>query len=280
MSNLDSKNHGWLYGKRPDAAPPKGVEDWRVVTSASRKGYPNHTDGAIRGIQLVSGLSTDELTAALGDGAKQEVLRLKLGEKTNPNWLHNRIAEELYGRREIDEEKLDEADANGAPPKEVMPDDTLEHSTTRVHMNGAPSEPPPSDAAPVARDMICESHPWLPWPHGKCGGPGCPVGAKDLLLRDRISGLQQAVKQRETMIADFYYATEDAPVKSAVHQIPDKRCPECVLKIGDADGTQVESANDFLEHGGHFDGCSRKRLVHKQNCRTRIDPECGICDCE
>ena len=101
---------------RPDAAPPKEGEGWRVVTNTSRKGYPHHTDGAIRGIQLVSGLSTDELTAALGDGAKQEVLRLKLGEKTNPNWLHNRIAEELYSRGEIDEEKLDEADTNGAPP--------------------------------------------------------------------------------------------------------------------------------------------------------------------
>ena len=61
------------------------------------------------------------------------------------------------------------------------------------------------------REMICEAHPWLPWPHGKCGGPGCPVTARDVLLRDRISGLSQAVKQRETIIADFYHATADAP---------------------------------------------------------------------
>ncbi len=39
-----------------------------------------------------------------------------------------------------------------APPKEVMPNDTLEHTRTGVHVNGAPSEPPPSDAAPVAED--------------------------------------------------------------------------------------------------------------------------------
>ena len=199
MSNLDSKNHGWLYGKRPDAAPALTNDDAHTLRNI------------VNGFEYEAGEEVRDFLLTLADK------------------IEKRVA---------------------------------------------------SDAAPVARDMICESHPWLPWPHGKCGGPGCPVGAKDLLLRDRISGLQQAVKQRETMIADFYYATEDAPVKSAVHQIPDKRCPECVLKIGDADGTQVESANDFLEHGGHFDGCSRKRLVHKQNCRTRIDPECGICDCE
>lgn len=23
-------------------------------------------------------------------------------------------------------------------------------------------------------DMVCEEHPWLPWPHGECGGPGMP----------------------------------------------------------------------------------------------------------
>ena len=72
-------------------------------------------------------------------------------------------------------------------------------------------------AAQKEGDMICESHPWLPWPHGKCGGPGCPIDARDVLFRDRISGLQQAVKQRETMIADFYYAhPEDAAPLAAV----------------------------------------------------------------
>ena len=101
-------------------------------------------------------------------------------------------------------------------------------------------------AGTTDREMICEAHPWLPWPHGKCGGPGCPVAAKDVLLRDRISGLRQAVKQRETIIADFYHATADVPpevteemealARKAVMRIKEElrhhethcKCPACV----------------------------------------------------
>lgn len=24
----------------------------------------------------------------------------------------------------------------------------------------------------VSRPCVCEEHPWLPWPHDDCGGPG------------------------------------------------------------------------------------------------------------
>jgi len=34
-------------------------------------------------------------------------------------------------------------------------------------------------ASSEARDMICEQHPELLWPHGDCAGPGCPLDAKD-----------------------------------------------------------------------------------------------------
>jgi hypothetical protein len=148
-----SKDPDMKWGKGPDAAPPK--EDWRVVTSASRKGYPQHTDGAIRGIQLVSSLSTDELAAALGDGTKQEVLRLKLGEKTNPSWLHSRIAEELYNRGEIDEEVLNRANENGAPTVAPPPSDECDHRwyyhDGARHCYGCPktvegAKPPPGGA--------------------------------------------------------------------------------------------------------------------------------------
>ena len=57
------------------------------------------------------------------------------------------------------------------------------------------------------------------------------------------------------LVGNLFAAIPNA--KADVHQIPDKRCPECVSKIGDVDGTQAENINDFLEHGGHFCGCSR-----------------------
>lgn len=60
-----------------------------------------------------------------------------------------------------------------------------------------------------------------------------------------------------------------------VHQIPDNRCPMCVGILANAtdegaDGTPVESANDHLEHGGHFFGCSKYRLP-RSSVRENIE---------
>ena len=63
-----------------------------------------------------------------------------------------------------------------------------------------------------------------------------------------------------------------------VHQIPDKRCPMCVgilAKAVDegADGTPVESANDYLDHGGHFMGCSKFRLPPTADAPPEVTEE-------
>ena len=64
------------------------------------------------------------------------------------------------------------------------------------------------DSAPPSpqTDMICETHPWLPWPHGDCGGPGCPQSAAVPLLRHQIRKLQIAVQAREARIVESYHA--------------------------------------------------------------------------
>ena len=64
---------------------------------------------------------------------------------------------------------------------------------------------------PADRDMICETHPWLPWPHDECGGPGCPPDAAVGLMQQRVRALQIAVQAREAMIVSAYFATADAP---------------------------------------------------------------------
>ena len=64
---------------------------------------------------------------------------------------------------------------------------------------------------------------------------------------------------------------------AAVHQIPDNRCPVCagiLAKAIDegADGTPVESADDHLEHGGHFFGCSKYRFPCKATADASPKP--------
>jgi len=57
-------------------------------------------------------------------------------------------------------------------------------------------------------DMICEEHPWLPWPHEECGGPGCPPYAAMDLMRQKVRALQSAVQDREFIIVSLYYALD------------------------------------------------------------------------
>ena len=50
-------------------------------------------------------------------------------------------------------------------------------------------------------------------------------------------------------------------IGSGVNRVPDRRCPHCVKLLGDADGDGAQQANDFLEHGGHFDHCEGKKPI-------------------
>ena len=52
--------------------------------------------------------------------------------------------------------------------------------------------------------MICETHPWLSWPHGDCGVPGCPPCAGVGIMQQRVRKLQVAVQMREMMLVDLY----------------------------------------------------------------------------
>ncbi len=58
-------------------------------------------------------------------------------------------------------------------------------------------------------DMICETHPWLPWPHDECGGPGCPPCAGVGIMQQRVRALQIAVQMREMMIVDLWRRVRD-----------------------------------------------------------------------
>lgn len=56
----------------------------------------------------------------------------------------------------------------------------------------------------ASAEMICEHHPWLPWPHNECGGPGCPESAGVGIMQQRVRTLQIAVQMRDTMVCDLY----------------------------------------------------------------------------
>ena len=88
----------------------------------------------------------------------------------------------------------------------------------------------------------------------KCPECGAPCKFHDRLHADLSPGY---VYEKPALA---YSVTAD------VHRIPDNRCPMCVGILANAidegaDGTPVESANDYLEHGGHFFGCSKYRAI-------------------
>lgn len=60
-------------------------------------------------------------------------------------------------------------------------------------------------------DMVCELHPWLPWPHDECSGLGCPPSAGVGIMRQKVRALQIAVQAREAMIVSAYVATDAPP---------------------------------------------------------------------
>ena len=51
---------------------------------------------------------------------------------------------------------------------------------------------------------------------------------------------------------------ETAAPTVKINLLVDKRYPNCVQLLGDADGDRAQAANDMLEHGGHFDACRKK----------------------
>lgn len=67
-----------------------------------------------------------------------------------------------------------------------------------------------TSAAPQSTDMICERHPWLSWPHAECAGPGCPQSAAIPLMRHQVRNLQIAVRSRDALIVESYYALTSA----------------------------------------------------------------------
>ena len=58
-------------------------------------------------------------------------------------------------------------------------------------------------------DMICETHPWLEWPHDDCGGPGCPPSAAVGILHWRLHQLQLVIRAREATIVELFYTLKE-----------------------------------------------------------------------
>jgi len=80
-----------------------------MITKEDRIKYQNHTDGSILGIKLIGGLrDLVLLKIAADDKAYLFSILTLMGEDTNPNWITAQVAEELYNRDLIDEEKLNQ----------------------------------------------------------------------------------------------------------------------------------------------------------------------------
>ena len=78
------------------------------LSEAERKEFQSYTVDSIVGVKLIRSIDSEELKACLKDKAKGEALRQRIGGRgTNPSWVVSMIAETLYTRNEIDEQKLD-----------------------------------------------------------------------------------------------------------------------------------------------------------------------------
>ncbi len=83
-----------------------------MITREDRAKYPDHTDKSILGIKLVSGLHNKTLRAYIKGSTKIKCAMIMLmGEKTNPNWIRARIADEMLLRDMIDETEHDKLTA-------------------------------------------------------------------------------------------------------------------------------------------------------------------------
>lgn len=85
--------------------PDEGVFCDQCMETARRRS-PWTPDRTIRSMMAVWGLSDELLLTLVDDDGEREKFRLRLGEKTNPNWVLGRITEELYARDLIDDERL------------------------------------------------------------------------------------------------------------------------------------------------------------------------------
>jgi len=83
-----------------------------MITAEDKIKYPNHADGAILGIKLIGGLDDEVLLLVANKDESWEdyfeAINFLMGSGTNPNWITARVAEELYDRDLIDEQRLDE----------------------------------------------------------------------------------------------------------------------------------------------------------------------------
>jgi hypothetical protein len=85
-----------------------------MITKADRKLYPDHTDRAILGLKIISGLTDDALQLWIEDATIQHPIFLALmtlmmaGDNVvNPNWLRLQLVYEAYDRGMVDEYEVD-----------------------------------------------------------------------------------------------------------------------------------------------------------------------------
>ena len=86
-----------------------------MITKEDRIKYSYHTDESILGIKLIGGLRDLVLLKIVekevyfyDDKAYLSSILTLMGEGSNPNWITAQVAEELYNRDLIDEEKLNQ----------------------------------------------------------------------------------------------------------------------------------------------------------------------------
>jgi hypothetical protein len=81
--------------------------------------------------------------------------------------------------------------------------------------------PDPSSPSP---DWICEAHPWLPWPHHQCPGPGM-LASEGATLHETASILsdrdQRAFRRLLFAVRAGDTHTVQAALRDLEHHVPD-----------------------------------------------------------
>ncbi len=249
MSDLNSKDHGWLYDDKLRGSMSDKEKLTKELILSLVWDMPRHNMEMATDVSDNAEWLYKKLRSALGDTADAEEQAHRIAAKMCPTCG---LSDNNYCRDSF------HSTTNELPGREVVGSSTPTKG--------------PNEKEPLCRwcgvrkdNHITTDGVWLrcearfyetALPLSDTAQPCQTCGTPTFANRDEERWWRQyCVLGPELRLELIRFAS--ALKNRTVHQIPDKRCPECVSKIGDVDGTQAENINDFLEHGGHFCGCSR-----------------------
>lgn len=127
------------------------------------------------------------------------------------------------------------------------------------------------------RDMICEIHPELPWPHGNCAGPGCPIDAAARLQWLHRRDLSQQVSALGVMVADGKIRIDELEQAEAQVTAELDRLREFVDTLNDRSLDDLKEGRSIGAFAGDIydapDDCETHIIVTRGELRAALQPE-------